>query len=285
MKDIEDYRAKVIADLKKSKTFQKAWPVWEPLINSHTANLSDPHKVLSLGDELASIFRSTSSAGRGQGVLSAAGSAWEALVCWYLNAVLCGSRGIAIKQKRAFVPECISDAATINYGNDQTNTESDLLVLVFPKGFIFPSTGGLAQLSQDISTRLNDFELGIIQCKTNWNDNAQIPMLWDMVYRATGFKAHNLKIGRKGHSIQDMKNFYYAFVTVPSQKGTYKSGAMAVKRVRNLSGGNYWGKPTASGIALGASEICGQNFKSAFDQPILQSIRDAISSGGGRLPI
>ena len=27
-------------------------------------------------------------------------------------------------------------------------------------------------------------EIHIIQCKTNWNDNAQIPMLWDMVYSA-----------------------------------------------------------------------------------------------------
>lgn len=285
MKDIEDYRAKVVADLKKGKTFQQAWPTWQPIINSHTANLSDPHKVLSLGDELARVFKSTSSGGRGQGVLSAAGTAWETLVCWYLNAVLCGSRGIAIKQKKAFVPECISDAATINYGNDQTNTESDLLVIVFPKGFKFPSTGGLARLSREISTRLNDFELGIIQCKTNWNDNAQIPMLWDMVYRAKGFNAHNLKIGRRGHSIQDMKNFSYSFVTVPSQKGTYKSGTMAVKRVRNLSGGNYWGKPTSNGIALSASEIFGQNFKSAFDKPNLQSIRDAIHSGGGNLLI
>ena len=31
----------------------------------------------------------------------------------------------------------------------------------------------------------DSFEIGVIQCKTNWNDNAQIPMLWDMIYSNT----------------------------------------------------------------------------------------------------
>ena len=60
------------------------------------------------------------------------------------------------------------------------------------------------------------FEIGIIQCKTNWNDNAQVPMLWDMIYSAGGFRGRNITIGRNGYNIQNAQSFTYSFVTVPS---------------------------------------------------------------------
>jgi hypothetical protein len=280
---VEDYRAKVIADLNKMKTFQAAWQIWEPQINAFTEDMGNAQKIYQLGSKLSELFASTGTAGRGQGTLSSAGAAWEALVCWYLNVVFSGTRGVAVKQKKALIPACISDAATINYGTDQTNTESDLVVIVFPEAFEFPVKGGISALSEKISSKLHLFELGIIQCKTNWNDNAQIPMLWDMVYRAKGFKDHSVSIGRNSHSIQDMKAFSYSFVTVPTQKDPYKSTDMAIKRVRNLSGGNYWGNPTTSGVSLSVSEIFSKNFKAAFDKPIVQSIQDAIMVGQGRL--
>ncbi|QIQ87956.1 hypothetical protein [Erythrobacter sp.] len=280
MKDIESYRDKVFTDLFASKTAKAAWPIWEPALLSKSANFSDPKKVLSIGSDLATIFKSTGTAGRGQGTLSAAGHAWETLVCWYLNVVLSGSRAIAIKQKKALVPECVSDSATISYGVDQTNTESDLIVIVFPDGFSFPG-GGIADLSNAMENQLSKFELGIIQCKTNWNDNAQIPMLWDMVYRAKGFQGHNVTIGRNHHTIGDYRRFTYAFVTVPSQSGGYSPQDMSVKRVRNLSGGNYWGHPTQNGVAFSLSEIFARNFGSAFNQPIPQQLAAAISTKTG----
>ncbi|MCH1941641.1 hypothetical protein [Holdemania massiliensis] len=33
-----------------------------------------------------------------------------------------------------------------------------------------------------------EIEKQIIQCKTNWNDNAQVPMFWDAVYAADRFR-------------------------------------------------------------------------------------------------
>lgn len=283
MLSVEDYRRRVIADMHEMKTFQKAWAIWGSQVEALTDQLGNAQKILDLGSKLSKIFESTAQTGRGQDVLSAAGHAWEALVCWYLNAVFCGSRAVAVRPKKALVPECISDSATINYANDITNTESDLVVIVFPPDFDFPMKATIKALSDSISPKLHLFEVGVVQCKTNWNDNSQIPMLWDMVYRADGFKDHNLTIGRNGHSISDLQSFTYSFMTVPTQKGAFKATDMAVKRVRNLSGGNFWGKPTQNGVALCASEIFNRNFKNAFDKPILQSIEDAISVGQGRL--
>lgn len=281
MDSLEDYRQKVVADLFSTESFKTAWSIWETSIMKSTSNLSDGQKVYDLGSKLSSIFQQTTTAGRGQSTLSAAGNVWEGLVCWYLNVVFSGSRAIAIKQKKRLIPSCISDAATINYTNYQTNTESDLVVIVVPDDFQFPKNASVEKLSQALSSVLNQVEFGVVQCKTNWNDNAQIPMLWDMIYRAKGFKDHNVSVGRNSHSIADMREFTYSFVSVPTQKKPYKPTDMAVKRVRALSGGNFWGKPTQNGVALSLSEIFARNFKSAFDQPIQTSISNAIANKQG----
>ncbi len=105
----------------------------------------------------------------------------------------------------------------------------------------------------------SDLEINIIQCKTNWNDNAQIPMLWDMVYSARRF-ATNITVGRNGYSIQNVKYFSYSFVTVPSNRlDSYKPNATSVKRVENLTGGNYWGLPTLHNVAASIKEMLLKN--------------------------
>lgn len=49
----------------------------------------------------------------------------------------------------------------------------------------------LAALNILVDRDANSIDINVIQCKTNWNDNAQIPMLWDMVYNAQSFKNKN----------------------------------------------------------------------------------------------
>jgi hypothetical protein len=121
------------------------------------------------------------------------------------------------------------------------------------------------------------FEIGIIQCKTNWNDNAQIPMLWDMIYSAGGFSGRNITLGRNGFGIQDCQRFTYAFVTVPSNKNTaFGPGNVSTKRVANLSGGNFWGRPTLRNVARNLKEIFNNNYISGFRNGIRADIRAAI---------
>ena len=68
--------------------------------------------------------------------------------------------------------------------------------------------------------------------------------------------------------------------TVPSQKdlSKFKSNSMSVKRVRNLSGGNYWGHETKSDVALSVSEIFNCNFGHAFDESIIKHIDNTIKN-------
>ncbi|MGO4268888.1 hypothetical protein AB4Z22_03420, partial [Paenibacillus sp. TAF58] len=109
-----------------------------------------------------------------------------------------------------------------------------------------------------------DCEIGVIQCKTNWNDNAQIPMLWDMIYSSSGFSRHSITVGTSQYSINHTKKFTYSFVTVPTvDRRKINSDSTCVKRVQNLSGGNYWGHPSISSVANSLKDIFGKNFSSA----------------------
>lgn len=290
-------RRSSVESLFNTPTFQNCWEVWRPYIHNLLGNNFAEANIINLGDHLSTIFATTGGIGRGQGELSAGGTAWESLVCWYINLCTVGSRIVAIK-KMSLVPKAIQDAITINYGNFACNTESDITVIVFPdlpeynkditqlnltdnKGSVIPAlirkkfNSGVSDFLCE--KNFHQFEIGIIQCKTNWNDNAQIPMLWDMIYSAGGFRGRNITIGRNNFSIQTAKSFTYSFVTVPSnQKAVYSPNSVAVKRVTNLSGGNYWGKESVQHVAKSLKEIFTNNFTTGFRTTIRTDIRSAL---------
>jgi hypothetical protein len=296
---IPDYLRKLaIESIFTTDTYKNCWLTWKPEIIRILGSNYTENDIFNLGDHLSDIFRSTGGGGRGQGELSASGTAWESLICWYFNLCCVGSRIVAIK-KMSIVPKAIQDAITINYGNFACNTESDITIIVFPdlpeyntkiedlkildnKGLPFKHIVN-KKFNLDITIFLaerdfNKFEIGIIQCKTNWNDNAQIPMLWDMIYSAGGFRNRNITIGRNGFSIQNAQGFSYSFVTVPSNKKTvYKSTGVAVKRVTNLSGGNYWGNASEQNVAKSVKEIFTNNFVSGFRTGMRTDIRGCIN--------
>ena len=261
-------------------TWKACWPIWEPKILALTSSLADPEQVFDLGSQLKEVFSVTSSGSRSQSSLSGGGTGWECLVCWYLNLVLSGTNGVAMRQSRKVFPRPLRDATTVSYGTTQTNTEADICVVIYPPGFKFPGPGRgfMGALDKSVSVSISDIELGVVQCKTNWNDNAQIPMLWDMVYRASFGAGTHVTIGKSGVTIKNLKKFTYAFVTVPTQTTDFKPSTMAVKRVNNLSGGNYWGRPTKAGVALSLSEIFTKNYGSAFTGTVKDSISKAIKS-------
>lgn len=184
-----------------------------------------------------------------------------------------------MRRNKRLVPSILLDATAVSYGTTQTNTESDLCVVVYPPGFSFPT--GKRRYKENLDnaarTAVGSIELGMIQCKTSWADNAQIPMLWDMVYRGDFKPSSVVHIGRRGVSIEHLKKFTYSFATVPTQRKAFKPTMMAVKRVSSLSGGNFWGMPTSAGVAFSLSEIFIRNFSAAFEKPVPESVADAIT--------
>ncbi len=282
---IEHLRKKTVENVFSTKTMQDVWPVWQTEIQKILGK--PPYKATSLiglGDHLSDIFKSTGKAGRGQDSLSGGGTAWEGLVCWYLNLCLVGSRAVIFKPAKTLVPDPVFHAISVKYHNFKSNTESDLIGMVFPNKTEY--TASLDNLTNfevegksifkkgnlDYKSFINflvdrDFELteaSIIQCKTNWNDNAQIPMLWDMIYRTKEFIDTGIVVGDKSYSIRNLSKFSYSFVTVPSTKmDKIKSTSVSVKRVMGLTGGNYWGYPSKPSVAQSIAEIFSRNYDSA----------------------
>lgn len=289
----EYHRELAMKHIKGIGTWRACEPTWKPHIDQLTNNLTNAQAVLDLGANLSDIFRGTGGSGRSQSDVSAGGTAWECLVTYYLNLVFTGTNCVALKYKKGLVPTAMQDATTVSYGNHQTNSESDICVVLYPDDFKFPSPqktikGYMDRLNAEVARRFVDMQLGVIQCKTNWNDNAQIPMLWDMVYRASFGAGTRITVGRNGRNVrallrqqpgtQSLKGFTYSFVTVPTTRGKFTPTSTAVKRVDNLTGGNYWGQPSVNGVAKSIQEIFLANFGDAFPRGVQHSIQNAMDN-------
>ena len=310
---VEKLREEAIKNLFGTKGFIKAWSTWKNKISELVPNRS-ANQFFDLGDHLKEIFYTTNMSKvridgtRSQSEVSGGGANWEALVCWYLNFCCIGRRTVVIKHNKNLVPDPISNAITVNYGTFISNTESDLIAITFPdkveysmdkeKIVVNDEDGNVIQIKHRgkmnynlkevlnalVARDFSEIEIHIIQCKTNWNDNAQIPMLWDMIYSANNFKT-NITVGREGYSISNARLFTYAFATVPTVKvDTIKRNSAPVLRVSNLSGGNYWGMQSVSGIASSMKEMLSRNLSNgansshkttlASELPKLSSIYD-----------
>jgi hypothetical protein len=109
-------------------------------------------------------------------------------------------------------------------------------------------------------------------------------MLWDMIYTFRGVSHHKVRIGSNGYSLNDLREFTYSFVTVPSQSRDILPNSMPVRRVESLSGGNFWGRQSQSGVAESLSEIFNHVFAHAFDQDIRSHIAGLVENGRISLP-
>jgi len=278
---IEELRKAAVKKLFATNTMTRCFPIWKNTIDSLTPNKT-PSQILELGDHLSEIFRQTGNTGRGQGEVSSGGTAWESLICWYLNLCLIGRRTVVIRHNKALIPTPINDAITVNYHNFASNTESDLIAITYPdkgdyhcdieelsltdaRGRMIPvrNTRGsynLKKIMDALCERdFHELEIHIVQCKTNWNDNAQIPMLWDAVYAAKNFR-NGVSVGQNNFTVSDVAHFTYSFVTVPTNRlDGFTPNSTCVKRVMNLTGGNYWGHATQNDVAASVKEMLHRN--------------------------
>lgn len=322
MNIIEYYRKTIIENCFQTKSFSNAWEIWEDVIIQKLGRDYNWNDILNLGENLADVFFSTRgdveeglSVAQANSKASTSGTAWECLVTWYLNLVFINSRAVVFK-KTGDVPSPLTDGLKVMHNSTATNSESDLIVVIFPdiphfnddllnvpltnkksKPYLplgknptgFYRNGSPNEKVIDSYAAIvceeyfGNFEMGVIQCKTNWNENSQIPMLWDIVYRLgknVDSDIPNFKVGSNGFSINQLNRFTYSFLTAPTNsRDNYKATSLSVSRVRNLSGGNYWGFPDKQSVASSAKQIFDNNFMAAFDGNIRQSLQPVVEQG------
>ena len=274
---IRDFKKQYLNALSDIKTFSNSWLNWSPVLRKKFKNIKG-QGVLDLGDDLSNIFKTNSSKARGQGDLSGGGNAWECFIVWYLNLIYWETPVIITRTNKKFVPQCIRDVLTVTISNNQTNTESDILLFSIPDHQLLNSSEvSIEALNNHLSSRLRDVDIFNLQCKTNWNDNSQIPMLWDMIYNSKS-NLPNVSVGINGVNPNSVKSFKYGFATVPSNKlSNFKPTSLCVLRVKNLTGGNYWGHPTKSSIASSLKELPNRNYTQVFQGGIAAHINNQIS--------
>ena len=255
------------------------WPGYKAEILKILGPSPREQDIFNLGSHLKQIFKSELR-GRTQGELSRGGASWEILVSWYLNLIFWDTNVVVMRPKKSLVPPVISDAMAIKVKGVVTGRETDVIVIEVPKA------SSKLELDQDsindiISSNPQLTGVGVVQCKTNWNDNAQSPMLWNIVYAAQNLQVQNVVVGSNGYSPSSFARFSYAFMTVPTNtekngKDNYKSTSTAVVRVQGMTGGNYWGNPSVSGVADSIAEYSGRNFGHVFNGGVQRHIAKSL---------
>lgn len=251
----------------------KTWPKFQTVIEDLLGSSPSPSEIFKVGDDLAQVFQNEEWT-RSQSDLSRTGNMWEIIICWYLNLILFGSDAVVMRPTKKLMPRVIQEALTVKVLGVATNKGADLVAFSLPTGKL-SGTPGRGDMDKAMRTATKSCNLTVIQSKTNWNDNAQAPMLWDIVYNAQNLRLPTVAVGEGGFSPYSFQNFSYAFITVPTNTNgvkTFKSTTTAVVGVRGLSGGNYWGHPSKAGVADSISEFLGRNFQSVFSRGVQDHI-------------
>ena len=251
MKNLADeVRLRQIRYLRSLKSIEKGWRVWRPLIMETIGESPSNHSILDLADLLSDIFKATGAPGREQASLSNSGSGWEFLVLWYLNSVLWGSNFVAINQKRYACPANIAEALSIHLFDTKVSAGTQILIFNLPSAL-----KDIDEYFAFSSSYFPEVSMLLLESKTNWNDNAQIPMLWDIAYRTGAGPDSGVVLGSEHVSARDFASLRYGFVTVPSNKTEYKATSAPVTRLKALEGGVYWGHPSKIAVAKSIKEL------------------------------
>ena len=263
---------RAVADLDARKT---PWPGYREELSRIVGESPTAQDIFNVGAQLKRVFKSEART-RSQGDLSRGGASWEILITWYLNLVFWDTNVVAMRPSKRLLPPVVADAMAVKVKGVTTSKETDVIVIEVPKK---DSSIDLDRKAIDQMIRSNPqgTSVGVVQCKTNWNDNAQIPMLWNIVYAAQNWQVQNVVVGSNGFSPSSFGRFSYAFMTVPTNtekegKDNFKPSSTAVVRVQGMTGGNYWGNPSHSGVADSVAEYFGRNFDHVFEGGVQRHI-------------
>ena len=264
---IEELRSYVLEQAMGLSSMTKDWPDRKEKINSYFKSKKRPRKleIWGLGDHLSKIFKCVSGGGRTQSGVSRAGTVWEVLVLYYLNICLLGTCAVVVKKDK-HTPKSIVDALKITQHGSLIKSDLDLVVISCPALKDVPSIGSeakcLEKLNSLIEQNFGDVFVCNIQCKTNWKDNSQTPMLWNLLFEEARGKRplpQGLVIGSGLYEPSLLQGFAYSFVTVPTGQDV-TAGDVQCYRTKNMTGGMFWGKPTKAHVSKSIKEFFVQHY-------------------------
>jgi len=272
---LNKFKLKILKHNANVPSFKNSWGNYLLGINHYLGTTPNGQTVFDLGDNFADCFQGNSPAGRSQSGLSISGSAWECFVSWYLNFILWNTNVVVTKKVKSFVPQVIRDSISVNIANISTNSESDILAYTVPNSLLKTKDLNINDINNAISANIHNEDLVVIQTKTNWNDNSQVPLLWDIVYKSGINPVSNITVGQNGVNPMSFRRFAYSFVTVPTTS-IPKPNSVIVSRVKNLSGGNFFGHKTVTGVARSIKEFFGHNFPSVMSSSVPNHINQNL---------
>lgn len=281
MSEVDVFRCQYLRSVADLEARTLPWDAYRSEIRKLIGDSPSANDVYSLGSKLKQVFKADPRT-RSQGDLSRGGASWEILVSWYLNLVFWNTNVVAMRPSKKLTPSVVSEALAVKVKGFATNKETDLLVIEVPSVKI-----GLDHTRESIDLAIRKdpkkSSIGVIQCKTNWNDNAQIPMLWNIIYAAQNLQVQNVAVGSNGFGPASFGRFTYSFVTVPTNtekngKDNFKPGTTAVVRVQGMTGGNFWGNQSVNGVADSISEYFGRNFGHVFEGGVQNHISRHVVS-------
>jgi hypothetical protein len=275
MSQLDNYRFSCLRAVTNLDARTKPWPGYREELMQILGDSPNSQDVFNIGAQLKRIFKSETRT-RSQGDLSRGGASWEILVTWYLNLLFWDTNVVALRPSKKLLPSVVADAMAVKVKGVITSKETDVIVIEVPESNSSIDLD-MKAIDQTIRSNPQGASVGVVQCKTNWNDNAQIPMLWNIVYAAQNLQVQNVVVGSNGFSPSSFGKFSYAFMTVPTNteregKDSFKQNSTAVIRVQGMTGGNYWGNPSQSGVADSISEYFGRNFDHIFEGGVQRHI-------------
>jgi hypothetical protein len=297
---IEQFRKEALEDVFSLAAFKKGWPKRRTYIRSLFENPDAPTRteLVTLGSHLAEVFetgfKAGKATGRSQKALSQAGAVWEGLVVWYINLCLAGTHAVCVRSGK-LCPAPLVDALSVVFEASILRSEADVALISLPEAANEPTASSrgemMTALTAHVGKSFNKSGLLNLQCKTNWKDNAQIPMLWNMLYnqaRKGAIIPNGFTIGRNSYALRNLGHFGYGFVTVPTGPGSrdFNANRLEVLRVKTMTAGNYWGLPNKQGVCSSLGEIFNTFNKNSQVFPNVADVGLGFSIGAvGGVPV
>ncbi len=277
MEEFNKFKVEALLSSVGIDSFKKNWETWKKEVNIILEEKNN--NILEIGNHFSDIFKQTSNDDHGekrsQSQVARAGASFEALIVWYLSLVFWNTNVVVVRYKKTLIPEIIQKALSVRTGNITSNSEADIVAYTVPTTGLFDISnidGINSSIKSNLKNEINDLNLNVLQAKTTWGEQAQVPMLWDMIYNSQSTN-NNVQVGIGGVSPQSFNKFSYSFMTLPSRSDLshFKSDSVNTKRVAGLTGGNFWGYPSVEGVCQNINEYFMRNFPSVFIGNSIQS--------------